>query len=587
MSRFLTVRWRLATAFFLVILILLSTTGLYLLTWTERYYVTATSEYLRREGLAVAGFIQSASGDITASIRRTGGDLGRRITVVLPDGVVIADSEKDFRKIPNHSDRPEVVQALATGYGTSTRYSATLKARMLYIAVSYGPRKKPLGVVRVAEPLSGLDHIMTAIQATFFFAGLVAVIAAAILSLRLASSITRPIESIASAAGKLEEGDLGARAPEKPRAPGELGALASAFNSMAEKLQSNVDEINQQSAQMQAVFDLSDNGLVLIDSGAKIRMINPAACRMLGVNGPGVVWKTLIEGTLSHDLAGLVERVRRTREPAALDLDLPAKETRSVHAYVAPVPRPEGGMDVLVVLHDVTAMRKLDAVRQDFVANVSHELRTPLASIKAMAETIVLRHKASPAAVQDFATSIVQEADRMTQLAEDLLDLTRIESERAETVAEPVVLRTLVDDVFGRLSGAASRKSIALVCEVAEDDVIQASPAPLGQVLFNLVDNAIKYTADGGTVRVSMERLRNRIAIRVTDNGIGIPAQDQPRIFERFYRVDKDRSRQSGGTGLGLAIVKHLCEQMGGSVSLKSKVGKGSTFSVILPAGED
>lgn len=583
MSRFSTVRWRLASAFFLAVLILLSVTGAYLLTWTERYYVRSTTDRLLRESRAVGRLLDSSPGDVTRTVTDMGRELGHRITIIRSDGTLLADSRRDPREMTNHSDRPEFRQALATGYGTATRYSATLKTRMIYVAVPFGHRARPVGVVRVAEPLSDLDHIMARIQGTFLLSGMVAVLAAAILSVKLASSITHPLESIASTARRLEEGELDARAPGQPRTAGELASLASAFNSMADKLQSNLDEISQQSAQMKAVFDHSDNGLVLVDSDSKVTMINPSACRMLGVHGPGVVWKTLIEGTLSHDLAGLVERVRRTQEPAALDLELFVKEQRSVHAYVAPVPRPDAQQYVLVVLHDVTWMRKLDAIRRDFVANVSHELRTPLASIKAMAETIVLRHASSPSAVPGFAESIVQEADRMTLLAEDLLDLTRIESEGRRADCEPVMLRSLVDDILVRLKGVASAKNITLVCEIDSEEVVEARSASLGQVLVNLIDNGIKYTPHGGRVRVWIERMPAHVLIRVSDNGIGIPAEDQPRIFERFYRVDKDRSRQSGGTGLGLAIVKHLCEQMGGSVNVKSTLGQGSTFTVLLP----
>lgn len=582
MNRFLAVRWRLAAAFFLVILVLLSATGAYLLDWTEKYYVHESSEDLRRESRAVAGFILYKSADLTGFIDRTGQNLGHRITVIRSDGSVLADSELDRRRMPNHSDRPEFRQALITGYGTSTRYSATLQTRMLYVATPYGPREKPLGVVRVAEPLSGLDQIMATIQGAFLLSGLVALVAAALLSLKLASNITRPIESIASTAGRLENGDLDARVVTQPKSA-ELSSLASAFNSMADKLQDTLDETRRQSAQLQAVFDHSDNGLVLVDPGGRVKMINPAACRMLRVECAGVMWKTLIEGTLSHDLASLVERVRRTQEPAALDVDLPGKEERSLHTYVTPVAGPDAGMDVLVVLHDVTEMRRLDAVRRDFVANVSHELRTPLASIKAMAETILLRHQTSPAAVPGFAESIVQEADRMTLLAEDLLELTRSESGVSGTTAEPIALRTMVEEVFQRLSAAAATKGTSLICDVPQTELLEADRASLDQILVNLVDNAIKYSGDGGHVRVSLRRLRDRAIVSVSDNGIGIPSDDLPRIFERFYRVDKDRSRESGGTGLGLAIVKHLTERIGGSVTVESELGAGSTFEVSLP----
>jgi len=573
----------LAAAFFLVIMVLLSATGLYLLDWTENYYTGSISSDLRRESLAITRLVESSPQDVPDVIIRMGRDLGHRVTIIRADGRVLADSDSDYRKMPNHSDRPEFRQAMAAGYGTSARYSKTLKTRMLYVATSYGTKKISYGVVRVAEPLSGLDELMSAIQRTFLFAGLVAILAAAVISLKLASSITGPIESIASAARRLERGDLGARALARGKTAGEISELASAFNSMAEQLQNNMDEINRQSVRMRAIFDHTDNGLILADPQGRIEMINPAACRILSVDTPGSIRKTLIETTLSHDLASLVERVRRTQEPAALDIDISAKEKRFVYAYVTPVPMAESGVDMLIVLHDVTSLRNTDAIRRDFVANVSHELRTPLATIKAIAETILLRHEGNPAAMPGFAESIVQEADRMTLLAEDLLDLTRIETRPVDVAVERINLYKLVSDILDRLSGAAGKKNVTLESEIKQDEVIETDSGSLTQILANLVDNAIKYTPDGGSVRVYLERRPNGIAIKVTDNGIGIPEEDQPRIFERFYRVDKDRSRQSGGTGLGLAIVKHLCEQIGGSVAVKSAPGAGSTFSVLLP----
>jgi two-component system phosphate regulon sensor histidine kinase PhoR len=581
MSAFTSLRWRIAATFFVVILVLLSLTGAYLLRWTEDYYLKSISGDLQRESRAVIGFVQASPRDLPDIVLRMGQGLGHRITIIRSDGIVLADSEHNHRNMPNHSDRPEFRQAMATGSGQSTRYSSTLKTRMLYVATSYPHKGKKLGVVRIAEPLSVLDKILAAIQRTFLLAGLIAIIAAAIISLKLASGIIRPIECVASAARKLEKGDLSARVSVHPKIAGELGALASTFNKTAERLQGYLDDNNKQTARLQAVFGHTDNGLLLVDADNRVKMINPAACRILDIDG--AVEKTLIEGTLKHDLSSLVERVSRTHEPAALDINLGPTNEKAVHAYVTTVPRPDGGTDVLVVLHDVTSLRKLDAIRQDFVANVSHELRTPLASIKAMAETIILRHSTSPDAVPGFAESIVQEADRMTLLAQDLLDLTQIETQRRDMSTETVDIRKTVDDIFGRLTSAAESKSITLNNEVEADIFIKTNAGSLVQVMMNLIDNAIKYTAESGTVKVQADHASGHAAIRVIDNGIGIPAEDIPRIFERFYRVDKARSRESGGTGLGLAIVKHLCEQMGGSVSVKSDVGSGTTFSVLLP----
>ena len=326
MNPFMSVRWRLAGAFFLVMLVLLSLTGLYLLDWTESYYIGSVSDDLLRESRAVAGLVQADPLDAPGVVVRMGRDLKHRITIIRSDGKVLADSESDFRRMPNHSDRPEFRQAMATGNGRSTRYSATLKTKMLYVATTYGATHQPDGVVRVAEPLSGLDKIMAAIRRIFLMAGLIALLAAAVLSVKLASSITSPIESIASAARRLERGDLSARVPRQPGMAGELTALASAFNRMAERLQSSMGEINQQSARMQAVFDHTDNGLLLVAPENRVRMINPAACRMLGVDCPAAMERTLIEGTLNHDLASLVERVRRTQEPWMWSLSQAVRE---------------------------------------------------------------------------------------------------------------------------------------------------------------------------------------------------------------------------------------------------------------------
>jgi len=566
-------------------------TGLYFLEWTESYYTRTATDDLRRESRAMAAVVASTPEYLPAVVDRMGRDLSHRITIIRADGEVLADSSHDYRRMSNHANRPEVREALDYGVGQSTRFSATLKTRMLYVASAYGPKDRPAGVARVARSLSGLDGVMRAIQRTFLTAGLVAIAVAALLSVKIASSITQPISSIAEAARGLEHGDLGVRVPPLPPTARELTELAATFNRTAQRLQINIDEMNRQSARMQAVFDHTDNGLILVDTESRVHMINPAACRIVNAECPWIVGKTLIEGTLSHDLAGLVERVCRTQEPAALDVDLSSEDTRgvqsAVHAYVAPIPRADGEIDVLVVLHDVTSIRELEAIRRDFVANVSHELRTPLASIKAMAETIILRQAGDPGAVRGFAQSIVQEADRMTLLAEDLLDLTKIESQRRDVNVELLKPGEIAGEVIERLAGSAEKKSIALTNEIPSETRVEADRDSLAQVLVNLVDNAIKYTHEGGSVNVRADRTSGHTAIRVVDNGMGIPSMDLPRVFERFYRVDKARSRESGGTGLGLAIVKHLCEQMGGSVSVKSEVGKGSTFSILLPVGHD
>lgn len=581
MFRALSIRWRLAGAFFIIIFVLVSSVGLYLLDWTEANYVRSISNDLRRESNAVAQSAVMITPEVLPNlVKRIGQSLDHRITVIGSDGTVLGDSEHDFRQMPNHSDRPEVRQALATGYGTTTRYSATIKTDMLYVATRHKLGGDSDGVVRVAEPLSGMKVAMSTIQRTFVLAGLAALLLAAVLSFRLALSITNPIEEIAGAARKLAGGDLTARAPSSARPHEEMGILALTFNHMAEELQSTIHELTEQKARMQIIFDKTDDGLVLIGTNDRVQMINPVACDMLAVDCLSIIGQTVIECTLSHDLAELVERVIRTGEPSALDITLPNTSESAVSAYVAPIM--DGG--ALIVLHDMTESKRLDAVRRDFVANVSHELRTPLASIKAMAETILLRHENNPAVAPQFAQSIVAEADRMTLLAEDLLDLAQIESGHSAQNHQSIDLGELVSSVFDSLCPVAEARSISLVSETADVGIIQADHDSVTQIMVNLIDNAIKYSNDDGKVVVSARREGEFAEIHVSDNGIGIPQADLPRVFERFYRVDKARSRESDGTGLGLSIVKHLAELMGGSVSVVSELGKGTTFTVVLPA---
>lgn len=582
----LTLRAWLALAILLMCTAALTGTALYLLGWTDSHYARSLTDDLRRESRAVAGFAATASdADLPALVRRAGRDLASRITIIRADGVVLADSQRDFRQMASHADRPEVRQALVTGFGVATRTSDTLGAGMLYVATSYRHANETR-VSRVARPLASVRAARAAIQRVFLLAALAALLLAALVAPWLAARVTASIEEISRASGRLAAGDLAARARLSGARPCEVQSLAEHFNEAAARLQAGIAAISEQRARLETLFDRALDGLVLVGPDERIIAVNPAARGMLRLEDGEIAGRTLIEATLNHDLAGLVERVLRTREPAALEVTTDRGEGPEalIHAYVDPIPEPDGGQDALIVLHDVTAARRTESVRRDFVANVSHELRTPLASIRAMAETIGLRREADPDVVEELSASIVRETDRLNLLASDLLALAQAESGRRELSPEQLSLADLARDVLDRAAPAAARKSIELACEVSADETLRADRASLYQVLLNLVDNAISYTPQGGRVAVSASREGGTLAIRVSDNGIGIPEAHLPRVFERFYRVDRARSRESGGTGLGLSIVKHLTELLGGSVSVTSRVGEGSTFTVTLPS---
>ena len=585
--RLLSLRARLAGTFLLIIVLLVGMAGWYLLHWTETHYTAVLTDELLREGRTIGSIIDHATPrELPALIDQAGRDLGRRITIISLDGRVIADSAGDYRQMPGHADRPEVRQALVSGYGSSVRTSSTLKTRMLYVATRYGSENQPQGVARIAEPLSTLRLATTAIQRTFLLAGLAALVLAALLAVWLASSVTAPLKSVVSAAQRIASGDLGARAAAIGNPAPEVSALAESFNDMAGQLQATIEEITGQKTRMQTLFERVADGLMLVGSDARIQMINPAACRMLSIDGGQTTGKTVIEGTLSHDLSGLVERVLRLREPGALDVTLPASDgtETALQAYVDPVPRADGGADALVLLRDVTSWRRLEAVRRDFVANVSHELRTPLASMRAMAETIQLHPDAGPDVAAGLAQSIVQETDRLNLLASDLLELAETESGQREAAPEETDLSELVSEMLDTVRPTAERKGIEMVSVVRTGERLVVDRGCLSRILVNLVSNAVSYTPQGGRVAVSATRQGDEMALSVEDNGIGIPPECLPRVFERFYRVDRARSRESGGTGLGLSIVKHLTEALGGSVSVASEPGKGTVFTLLLPS---
>jgi two-component system phosphate regulon sensor histidine kinase PhoR len=324
-----------------------------------------------------------------------------------------------------------------------------------------------------------------------------------------------------------------------------------------------------------------DDGIAVVDASGRMQMVNPAASRLLDARS--AEGKTVIEATLSHQISGLVNRVLRTGDPESLEVRLQTSDRAQADLYAAPLESPDGSLGALIVVHDLSAARRIDSVRRDFVANVSHELRTPLASIRAMAETIVLRGRGDEVIAGDFAGKIIAEADRLTAISEDLLDLAQIESGRRAVRRDEFRISELIDQVMQQLRPPAEQRSDALSADAPEDLIFHGDREALREILANLVDNAVRHTPPGTKVTVSAGLESDRMSIAVADTGEGIAAAELPRIFERFYRVDKARSRESGGTGLGLSIVKHLCELMGGTVSVRSEIGEGTTFTVSLP----
>jgi two-component system phosphate regulon sensor histidine kinase PhoR len=531
--------------------------------------LTTTAKAVRAALPAEAGALQDAA-------RRLGGESGVWITVIGADGVVLADSERDPAATVSRASPPEVRAALAGRVGVASRRSDTAGLPSRYVALPL----KDGRIVRVARPLgvvgARLGRIRLLVGVGFGIALVLGLLAAWLVSRRL----TRPLAAMTAAAAATAEGNLDARVPEEGTA--ELALLGAAVNRMATELRARIEEATEDRRTRDLVLAAMDEGVLLVDDAGLVQYANPAALRLVGRiaaeqhSGTNHTGRPYLPPAL-RTLVGEARRAGSVRE-TEIEIGHPA---RTVLASAFPV----GGEGLaLLVLRDVTEARRVDAIRRDFVAAASHELKTPVASIQAAAETLTHALDEDPEAARRFVGNLLRDAERLSRIVMDLLDLSRLESERAQF--ESVRLDTLARDEIDR-TGERTREAGLDVSVTAEPVTVSGSRKDLALLFSNLLDNAFRYTKPGGTVRVEVSGSNGHARIAVSDSGIGIPARDLPRIFERFYRVDRARSRDTGGTGLGLAIVKHIAEQHGGRVEAKSELGRGSTFVVTLPVSQE
>lgn len=549
-----------------VVLIVLAGVGIVLDRFLERDTVEDITSALVSEARTVQQALPADQASLEAVVTSLGRASGVRITVIGTDGVVLADSERDPATMENHLDRPEVQQALVGGVGTSSRLSATLGIPFRYVALPpQGDR-----IVRVALPLTRVSHRRSTVRVTLLLGLLVAAAIASLGALLVSRAVTRPLRRATESIARLGRGDLTARV--EPEGPQEFSVLAETLDLMADRLESQIRTSEDDRRTRDLVLSSMEEAILLASAGGEVRFANAAFERYLGA--PPSTRHALVPTGLRE----AAQRAADERSPVAVEVEagVPA---RSLRGAAVPV---DGEGSVLLVLRDVTEAKRLDAVRRDFVANASHELKTPAASIRAAAETIRTAVVDDPAVVPRFAEQMEAEAIRLSRIVEDLLDLSRLET--GSELADDVAIDALVREEAARLHDAAEGAGVELVVDAREVPAVRGSARDLALLVRNLVDNAIRYTKPGGRVEVTLASEDGDVALRVADTGIGIPSRDLPRVFERFYRVDRARSRETGGTGLGLSIVKHVVENHGGTVSVESELGRGSVFEVRLPA---
>lgn len=519
-----------------------------------------------------------------------GGDVGARLTLVRVDGTVIADSSADARKMENHRNRPEIEQAASSevGVGYSTQSSQSVGESFEYCAVRVGSRETPRGFVRVALSWMPFETRLSAASRLVAGTAVVVTLLALLATYLLERRLVKPLERLTEAAQAIAAGDVGQEVIVRNR--DEIGSLAVAFNTMSrelaqrlEQLQANRRERDENAELMETVLGSMIEGVVVIDARQRILYANAAAGPLLDLPTAQAAGRSLFEAARHPRVQKVVEAVLSGSTPDRVEYEVP--RTNAIVALLAsPLPGdpPPGAV---LVLHDVTELRRLENLRREFVSNVSHELKTPLTTIQAYTETLLDGAINDPDNNRKFLERIDEQAERLHRLILDLLSLARIESAEEAYELVPVAIASTVKTCFDEHLPVAQAKSIALAAEPPTEEIVAwADDEGLLTVLNNLVDNAIKYTPAGGRVTVRWRVEGRRAVIEVQDTGIGISKPHQARVFERFYRVDKARSRELGGTGLGLSIVKHWAQVFGGSVEVASELGRGSTFSIRLPA---
>ena len=505
-----------------------------------------------------------------------------RVTLMAADGRIVADSGVDLAElggVENHGARPEMVEALSGKTGRATRLSRTLGRRLLYVGV---PVRGPAGgrataVVRLSRDLESVDAVVGELRSLLLTAGGLGLLGALLLSFGLSELVLRPVRHIAEVVGSIAGGDLSRRLPRDNR--GELGRIASSVNDVAEQLQNRLEELTEDKERLQAVLSGMVEGVLVVDAENRVVLANPRVRRIFGLP-EDVVGRPFWEVVRRAEVDEAVALAREQRDHVVSDLTTESPEMQlQLLAVRFPATGPPAG--VVAVFHDVTEIHRLENMRRDFVANVSHELKTPLTAIRGFAET--LRGDVPEPQRDQYLDVIQRNAERLASLIEDVLTLSRIEGGRLPSDAAAVDVVRIAESLVRDMAPQLSQSGVTVEIGKKGSPLAWADRRSVEQILTNLLDNAAKYSDDGSRIAIRIEEHGSQLRVEVADQGVGIPTEDLPRIFERFYRVDKARSRDLGGTGLGLAIVKHLAQSQGGEVTVASALGEGSTFTVTLP----
>lgn len=508
-----------------------------------------------------------------------------RITLIDRGGRVLADNNKAASQMNNHGDRPEVVDAFSGRYGVVSRHSDTLKVSMLYVAVRVESPGGAEGVLRLALPITSIEEQLRSLQNRIVISALAAGVVLLVIGYILAFRLTKPVSQMTEVARDIAAGEYQLRLPENRE--DELGQLAAVINELAQGAQDRIEELTGHSNRLAAVLTGLTEGVVAVDLEQQVQHINQAALQILGLKYDQVIGRKFGEVQAVREIKRMVDTCIQEQTNVVSTIKF-GSQTLECSCILMPEAVAGDFSGAILVIDDATERSHLEEVRSDFVANASHELKTPISAIRGLIETIIDDPAMPEETFSRFAERIRLQTIRLDRIVQDLLQLSRFDSSEREKLLARIDLAGLLRQVHQAKLFDAGDASVEFTLSLEESSLeVEGEAEALNQLVTNLVDNAIKYTdKQGGVVQLRLSRHGSMAVIEVRDNGMGISKDESQRIFERFYRVDKARSRDLGGTGLGLAIVKHIAQSHMGSVSVESQLGKGSTFSVKIPLAE-
>lgn len=582
--------WQIYPPFLVIILMALVS-----VTWVHSralnaFYENETRHDLEaRTRLVIAQVQDRLAAQDSESLRDLARELGKqsqtRLTFILSSGQVLGDSEEDPARMDNHAERPEVRTALLGRTGVSSRYSHTLRQNMMYVALPVKKSDQVIGCVRASLPV---DRMTSTLQGAFYQtvnSGLVIAVVAALLSLWLSRRISQPLEEMKQGAARFARGELDGRLPNYRSE--ELSGLSDAMNEMASQLNSRIKLEVRQRNEQEAILASMIEGVLAVDNHERILRLNQSAAGLLNIESDTAIGRSVQEVVRKPDLQKFISQALHSQQSIEADITLVIRgKELFLQAHGTPL-RDSGSKDigVLVVLNDLTRLKRLENIRRDFVANVSHELKTPITAIKGSVETLTGGAVEEPESARRFLDIIARQSDRLNAIIEDLLMLSRMEREADSELLKGTEqsIRPILESALQSCATTAGSMDVQLRLFCSEQLTATVNAPLLEQAVINLVDNAIKYSGPKGVVTLEGWQDDRQVKIKIQDRGQGIPKEHLPRIFERFYRVDAARSRAAGGTGLGLAIVKHIVQVHDGEVTVHSTPGEGSVFTILLP----